>query len=72
MLVKFTCKDFTDVPMVESAVVHNEELGQLTIFAVNRDMKEALDFEADVRHSRGNSQLKDGRLKSIVRSLRLD
>ena len=46
---KYDSKEFTDVPMLESAVVYNEELGQLTIFAVNRDLVDALELEVDIR-----------------------
>jgi alpha-N-arabinofuranosidase len=46
---KYDSKEFTDVPMLESAVVYNEDQGQLTIFAVNRDLEDALELEVDIR-----------------------
>jgi alpha-N-arabinofuranosidase len=46
---KYDSKEFTDVPMLESAVVYNDKLGQLTIFAVNRDLVDALELEVDLR-----------------------
>jgi len=50
---KYDSKDFTDVPVLESAVVYNEELEELTIFAVNRDMEESLEVEVDLRQFAG-------------------
>ncbi|WJH37185.1 alpha-N-arabinofuranosidase [Paenibacillus sp. CC-CFT747] len=46
---KYDSKDFTDVPYLETAVVHNEEAGELTLFAVNRSLDEKLPLEADLR-----------------------
>jgi alpha-N-arabinofuranosidase len=46
---KYDSKEFTDVPTLESAVVYNEELNQLTIFAVNRDLTEVLELDIDLR-----------------------
>jgi len=45
---KYDGKDFTDVPYLESAAVYNEENEQLTIFAVNRHLKESLELECDI------------------------
>ncbi|TVR64098.1 MAG: alpha-N-arabinofuranosidase [Spirochaetaceae bacterium] len=36
-------RDFTDVPAVETAAVLNEETGELALFIVNRDLKEAVE-----------------------------
>lgn len=41
--------DFTDVPMLESIAVYNEEEEVLTIFAVNRDLQDGLLLESDLR-----------------------
>lgn len=41
--------EFTDVPYLESAVVYNEEREELTVFAVNRHLSEALPLECDLR-----------------------
>ncbi|NBD22270.1 arabinosylfuranosidase ArfA [Paenibacillus glycinis] len=98
---KYDSAAYTDVPYLESAVVYEEESGQLTIFAVNRDLKEALEVEADLRqfagyriaghlvlddpdpkarntaarplrvapHAGGDSELRDGRLRTILPKL---
>ena len=50
---KYDSKDFTDVPYLDSAVVHNEEDEEITIFAVNRHLEEALELECDVRSFEG-------------------
>jgi alpha-N-arabinofuranosidase len=52
---KYDTKDFTDVPVLESAAVYNEENQELTIFALNRDMEDALDFECSIRGFEGYS-----------------
>lgn len=39
----------SDVTDIESAVVYNEEKDEVTIFAVNRNTKEDVSFEADLR-----------------------
>ncbi|MFD1177670.1 alpha-N-arabinofuranosidase [Paenibacillus puldeungensis] len=49
----YDAKDFTDVPYLDSAVVYNEADEELTIFAVNRHLQEALDFECDIRSFEG-------------------
>jgi len=41
--------EFTDVPYMDAAVVWNEENEDLTIFAVNRHLEQALMLECDVR-----------------------
>ena len=46
---KYDTKEITDIPHLESIAVHNEEQGEVTIFAVNRHLDEALPFEADLR-----------------------
>lgn len=40
--------EFKDVPYLESAVVHNEEAGELVIFAVNRSEKETLTLSSQL------------------------
>ena len=42
-------KDFTDVNNVESVAVYDEENEALTVFAVNRDLNESVDFACDLR-----------------------
>ncbi|WP_236344491.1 arabinosylfuranosidase ArfA [Paenibacillus plantiphilus] len=45
----YDSKDFTDVPYLESTAVWNEENGELTIFAVNRDTVNPLQLDCDLR-----------------------
>lgn len=45
----YESKDFTDVPYLESIAVYNEDNEELTIFAVNRNPKEPLLLECDIR-----------------------
>jgi alpha-N-arabinofuranosidase len=46
---KYDSRDFTDVPVLEAAAVHNEEKGELSIFAVNRGQNGDLPLECDLR-----------------------
>lgn len=50
---KYDSKDFTDVPLLEAAVVYNEEQEQIVIFAVNRDMNDTLQLNCDMRDFAG-------------------
>ncbi|KHD84139.1 alpha-N-arabinofuranosidase [Bacillus ginsengihumi] len=50
---KYDSKDFTDVSYLESTAVYNEEKEELTIFAVNRDLEEALQMECNIRNFDG-------------------
>jgi len=52
---RYDSKEFTDVPLLESAAVHNPEKGELTIFAVNRDQASDLALECDLRSFDGLS-----------------
>ena len=45
---KYDCSDFTDVPLVDAAATLGDD-GSVTIFAVNRDLKEDIALEADLR-----------------------
>ncbi len=45
---KFDTKDFTDVEYLDSAVVYNEEHEEVTIFALNRHISEALAVDINV------------------------
>ena len=49
-------RDFTDVNDVETVAVYDEEHGALTVFAVNRDLKEDTVFECDLRDFAGCKQ----------------
>lgn len=55
---KYDAQDYTDVPYLEAVAVHNEENSELTIFAVNRHLEEALPLELDLR-SFGTFQIKE-------------
>lgn len=46
---KHDTKDFTDVPDLEAVAVHNEEQGEVTIFAVNRSLDNKLSLQVDLR-----------------------
>jgi len=46
---KHDTRNFTDVTDVESVAVWNEEAGEVTIFAVNRDLAEPVDFTCDLK-----------------------
>lgn len=50
---KYDSKDYTDVPMIESAAVFNEEKQEVTIFAVNRSVSETLTLECNVESFEG-------------------
>jgi alpha-N-arabinofuranosidase len=49
---QYDCKDFTDVPYIEAAVVKNSE-EEMTLFAVNRHQTDAILLEADLRQLTG-------------------
>jgi len=46
---KYDTKEVTDVPYLEAVAVHNEEAGEVTVFAVNRDLEKPLPFSVDLR-----------------------
>lgn len=45
----YDCREFSEVPLLEAVAVLNEENRELTVFAVNRDVEDALDFECNLR-----------------------
>jgi alpha-N-arabinofuranosidase len=45
---KYDSKEYTDIPYLETVSVFNEEKNELAIFAVNRNLKENLELEANV------------------------
>jgi alpha-N-arabinofuranosidase len=49
----YDSKDHTDVPLLESVVVYNEEEAYITLFAVNRDQTDALQLDCDIRSFSG-------------------
>jgi len=50
---KHDTAEHCDVTDIESIAVYNEELEEVTIFAVNRNVKEDVHFEADMRSFEG-------------------
>lgn len=46
---KYDTSAITDVPYLEAIAVHNEEIGEVTVFAVNRDLEQALPLTVDLR-----------------------
>ena len=42
---KYDSRDYTDVPYVEAAAVYREDVGELTLFAVNRHLHEPIVLE---------------------------
>ncbi len=42
-------REYTDVFDVDAAVVYNEEAEEVTIFAVNRDLEDDIEFTCDIR-----------------------
>ncbi|CAH1223586.1 Intracellular exo-alpha-(1-_5)-L-arabinofuranosidase [Paenibacillus auburnensis] len=46
---KYDCKDYTDVPQLDTAIVYNEAQEELTIFAVNKSLVESNKLVCDVR-----------------------
>jgi alpha-N-arabinofuranosidase len=45
---KYDSAEFAGVPYLESAAVYNEEKRELVVFAVNRNLDEPFDLEADI------------------------
>jgi alpha-N-arabinofuranosidase len=50
---KYDSKHFTDVPYIESAVVQDEITGELTLFAVNRNLEESIIVDFSIRGFEG-------------------
>jgi alpha-N-arabinofuranosidase len=67
---KYDSKEYSDVPYLETAAVHDEAGEALTIFAVNRNLTESLDLEADIYGFEGyrfieHSALHNPNLKAV-------
>lgn len=45
---KYDCKEFTDVPYLESIATYDEENGEMVVFAVNKSEDEAIDVEINL------------------------
>ncbi len=45
---KYDLREFCDVPYLDAVGVHNAEKKEITIFAVNRNLKEAINLEAEI------------------------
>ncbi|MCC2683825.1 MAG: alpha-N-arabinofuranosidase [Paenibacillaceae bacterium] len=50
---KYDSAEFSDVPYLESVAVFNEDAEELTIFAVNRSLEDALQLSCDARSFAG-------------------
>ncbi|MDF2801759.1 MAG: abfA [Anaerocolumna sp.] len=46
---KHDTKNYTDVSDIDSVAVYNEEADEVTIFAVNRDLEDSIEFSCDVK-----------------------
>ncbi len=46
---KHDTKDFTDVEDIDAVSVYNEEKGEVTVFAVNRSLKDDIQFDCDLK-----------------------
>lgn len=46
---KYDTKEITDIPYLEAIAVHNEENNEITVFAVNRSLKDDLNVQLDLR-----------------------
>ena len=45
---RYDSREYEGIPYLETVAVHNEEGEELTIFAVNRNLKEPMELEADI------------------------
>jgi alpha-N-arabinofuranosidase len=45
---KYDSKEYCDVPFLEAVGVHNQLKNEITIFAVNRNLNEAIELEAEI------------------------
>ncbi|MBN2220675.1 MAG: alpha-N-arabinofuranosidase, partial [Vallitaleaceae bacterium] len=50
---KYDSKDYTDVPVLDSVTVYDEEKEILTLFAINKDLKDDLEVSSDLRSFEG-------------------
>jgi alpha-N-arabinofuranosidase len=50
---KHDTKEYTDVNDIESVAVYNAEVDEVTIFAVNRDLEDSIEFTCDIRSFEG-------------------
>ncbi|MFC4301900.1 alpha-N-arabinofuranosidase [Cohnella boryungensis] len=74
---KYDTKEITDIPYLETIAVYNEEAGEVTIFAVNRDLDNALPLDVDLRSFRScevisHLVLESGDLKAANTAARPD
>lgn len=46
---KYSCLQFSDVDHIDSVAVYNEEKGEVTVFAVNRNMEDDVEVDIDLR-----------------------
>lgn len=50
---KYDSRDYTDIPLLDTAVVNNEKNGELTIFLVNKDLEDSVITDIDLRDFAG-------------------
>ncbi len=63
---KYDSKDFTDVPYLDTAIVHQEEKEEVTIFALNRHLQEPLELVCDVRSFEATTSLNIPYWKAMI------
>ena len=49
----YDTKDYSEIPYIDSVVIKNEEEDRLTIFAVNKDLKDGFSVSCDLRQFSG-------------------
>jgi alpha-N-arabinofuranosidase len=45
---RYDSKEYTDIPYLETVAVHNDEKNELAIFAVNRNLEEEMELQANL------------------------
>ena len=45
---KYDSRDYCDIPYLEAVGIYNEEKNELTVFAVNRNLNETIDLDAEI------------------------
>ena len=72
---KYDCKEFTDVPFIESIATYNEETEELTIFCVNKSLDESVILDINLLDFDGFRPVEfismDGKDKNDVNSFDL-
>lgn len=50
---KYDCKEFTDVPYIESIATYDEKNGEMTLFAVNKSLDESVELSLNLMDFEG-------------------